>query len=373
MAIAFHGPAPVSGHVTDRLGRALLEIRERGVWRDGPEVEALERELAAWLGTAHAVGLSSGTDALLVALMSLGVGPGDEVVVPAFGSLRLATTVVRCGARPVFADLDPVSFALDPARVEAAITGRTRAISVQHLYGRTGGLDELAHLAAQRKIPLIEDASQALGAEEAGRRAGTFGRLGCFSFSPGASPLGAWGEAGALVTDDAALAEHARSLRAHGLSRRYVATRIGGNFRLDEVQAAVLRIQLPEVEGWIAARQDLAYRYQDHFGRAPSAVAVGLPDPGLGRATYSRYVVRIGGGRRAEVFDALGEAQIGREVAYPLALHQQPCLERLGYPAGAFPQAERAAAEVLGLPIWLGLLESQQAEVVRTITEQLTR
>ena len=335
----------------------------------GPEVDAFEQEVAAFLGVPHAVGVSSGTDALLCALMALDIGPGDEVVTTPYTFFATAGAIARVGAKPVFADIEADSFNLSPAAVRGAITDRTRAIVVVHLFGRSADMDAIQSVARSRNIPVIEDAAQAIGAEWNGVRVGGIGDLGCFSFFP-AKNLGALGDGGLVTTRSAELADRLRRLRKHGAHRRYMHDEVGGNFRLDALQAAVLRVKLPALEGWISARQDNAYRYTELFQDAGLHDVV-LPEPGPGRHVWNQYVVRIPDGRRTDVFDALKDEGIGCAVYYPLPLHQQPCFSSLPLPATGFPESERASRETLALPVAPGLTADQQAQVVGAIRRVL--
>lgn len=336
----------------------------------GPEVEAFEREIGAWLGVDHAIGVSSGTDALLMALMALGVGPGDEVLTTPYSFFATAGVIHRLGARPVFADIEPESFNLDPRQVAAALTPRTRAIIVVHLFGRSADLDALGAIAKDAGVPLIEDAAQSIGAEWGGRRVGGIGAVGCFSFFP-AKNLGAFGDGGLVTTGDEALAARLGAIRTHGGTRRYLHDEVGGNFRLDALQAAILRVKLPWLEEWTAARQDNAARYAALFAASGLGERVGLPAPGPGRPVWNQYVVRIRDGRRNDVFDALVDAGIGRAVYYPRPLHLQPCFAYLGLPLGALPEAERASREALALPVAPGTSASDQERVVQVISGAL--
>ena len=369
MAVPFVDLRTLHDPIRDRMLAAITETLRTERYILGPEVEAFEREVAAFLDVPHAVGVSSGTDALLAALMALDVGAGDEVVTTPYTFFATAGAVARVGARPVFSDIEPGSFNLDPARLDAAITPRTKAIIVVHLFGRAADMDAIAAVAARHGLPVIEDAAQAIGAEWAARRVGGIGQLGCFSFFP-AKNLGCLGDGGLVTTRDRALADRVRRLRKHGQERAYFHPEVGGNFRLDALQAAVLRVKLPELEGWTAQRQDHALGYRDRFYEAGLLEDVVLPEPGPGRPVWNQYVVRIPG-RRTDVFDALRAADIGCAVYYPVPLHQQPCFAAFGARAGQCPVAEQAAAETLALPIAPGLTPAGQDEVVATIARAL--
>ncbi|MBF0326111.1 MAG: DegT/DnrJ/EryC1/StrS family aminotransferase [Alphaproteobacteria bacterium] len=331
----------------------------------GPEVEACEREIADYCRVGHAVGVSSGTDALLVALMALGVGPGDEVVTTSYSFFATAGVVARLGARPVFVDIDPATFNIDPQAIEQVLTDRTRAIIPVHLYGRCAAMDKIGEIAAARGIPVIEDAAQAIGASIGGRMAGSFGAMGCFSFFPSKN-LGAFGDGGMVVTDDSDLAERLRILRVHGASPKYYHAMVGGNFRLDALQAAVVRVKLPHLDAWSAGRRANARRYADRLSDIQGLIC---PDITPGHVV-NQYVVRIPG-RRDAVAAHLRQARIGVEIYYPRPLHLQECFSALGYRPGTFPHAELAAAETLALPIYPELTPDQIDEVATAIQEAL--
>jgi dTDP-4-amino-4,6-dideoxygalactose transaminase len=335
----------------------------------GPAVERFERDLAAFLGARHAIGVSSGTDALLVSLMALEVGPGDEVVTSPFSFFASAGAVARLGARPVFVDIERETFLLDPSRLEAALTPRTRAIEPVHLYGQCADMAPILEIARRRGIPVLEDACQAIGARYGSRAAGTLGMLGAFSFYP-TKNLGAAGDAGAVVTDDDRLAERIRSLRVHGASATYVHERVGGNFRLDALQAAVLDARLPRLEGWNARRRAIARRYGELLAGESRAGRIALPPEAPGRShVFHQYVVRVPD--RDGVRARMAERGVTTSVFYPLPLHLQECFESLGGRAGDFPEAERAAREVLALPMFPKLSEDEIERVAESLKECL--
>jgi dTDP-4-amino-4,6-dideoxygalactose transaminase len=347
----------------DELLAAIARVCDSQRFIGGPEVEGLEREIAAYLGVQHAVGLSSGTDALLVALMALGVGPGDEVITPTFSFFATAGCVSRLGARPVLVDIDPLTYNMDPVAASAAITPRTRAMIPVHLYGQCAEMDPVLADAARRGIAVIEDAAQAIGARYKGRAAGSMGKAGCFSFFPSKN-LGAFGDAGLLTTNDDALAHEVRLLRNHGAEPKYFHKRIGGNFRLDALQAAVLRVKLPHLDRWTALRRANADRYDALF--ADARVPVTVPFRAGGRDhIFNQYVIRVP--RRDAVRARLEASGVGTEIYYPVPFHLQECFTPLGYKAGDFPAAEAAAAETLALPIYGELTEAQQREVVQAV------
>ncbi len=326
----------------------------------GPEVEGLEREVAGLCGARFGVGVSSGTDALLVALMALDVGPGDEVITTAYSFFATAGVIWRLGARPVFVDIEPHTYNIDSGRAIAAITERTRAIIPVHLFGRCVNLDPLLEASRDRGIALVEDAAQAIAAfDEKGRRAGGGGGCGCFSFYP-TKNLGGAGDGGMVVTDDEQLAERIRRLRVHGSRGKYHHSEVGGNFRLDALQAAVLRVKLRHLPEWTAARRRNAERYRQLFADAGLAdTIVTLADtPGH---VYNQFVIRAP--RRDALRAHLTDQGVGTEVYYPIPLHLQDCFRELGYAEGDLPHSEAAARETLALPIYPALSEEQQRYV----------
>jgi dTDP-4-amino-4,6-dideoxygalactose transaminase len=357
--------------IRDEMLAAMTRIADSQRFIGGPEVEAFEREMAADIGVAHAVGLSSGTDALLVALMALGIGPGDEVITPTFSFFATAGCVSRVGATPRLVDIDPATFNIDPAAMTAAITPRTRAIIPVHLYGQCAEMDPILEQAQRRGIAVIEDAAQAIGATYKGRQAGAMGTAGCFSFFPSKN-LGAFGDAGLLTAMDDGLAKRARLLRTHGMEPRYYHHLVGANFRMDALQAAILRVKAPHLDGWTEGRRANAARYRALFRDAGLLDRVTLPaEPAGCRHIYNQFVIRVADrdGLRAH----LDERGIGTEIYYPVPFHLQPCFADLGYHRGDFPKAERAAAESLALPVYSELTEAQQEAVVSAIGEFVQR
>lgn len=332
----------------------------------GPEVEALEREIAGYAGCAHAVGVSSGTDALLLALMALGVGPGDEVVTTPYSFFATAGSIVRLGARPVYVDIDPASFNIDASRVEVAITPRTKVIMPVHLFGQVADMVPILDIAERRGIPIVEDAAQAIGAEWRGRRAGSLGQMGCFSFFPSKN-LGGFGDGGMVTTSDPALAEKLRILRNHGAKPKYHNKFVGGNFRLDALQAAVLRVKLLHLDSWTRRRQENAALYRRLFREAGVGPArVRLPEELPSRRhIYNQFVIRCD--RRDALMAHLKEHGVGSEVYYPVPMHLQECFAAQGGKPGHFPEAERAARESLAIPIYPELSDAMQSTVVRAI------
>ena len=333
----------------------------------GPEVDALERELARDLGVADSVTVSSGTDAILATLMALGIGPGDEVITPTFSFFATAGCVSRVGATPVFVDIDPVTYNADPEAIRRAITPRTKAILPVHLYGLVADMDAI--MAVAGGIPVIEDACQAIGARRGGRQAGAIGTAGCFSFFPSKN-LGAFGDAGLVTTNDAGLARELRLLRNHGAEPKYFHQRIGGNFRLDAIQAAVLRVKLPHLAGWSDARRANAKRYDELFRKAGLEHRIGLPvEPEGAHHIFNQYVIRVPD--RDRVREHLTAQGIGTEIYYPVPFHLQDCFAPLGYKPGDFPHAEEAAAAVLAIPIYGELTREQQQAVVAALGHAL--
>ena len=333
----------------------------------GPENRALESELARLLGVGHALAVSSGTDAVLLALMTIGIGAGDEVITPAYSFFATAGAIVRLGARPVFVDIDPATFNIDPERIDAAMTPRTRAILPVHLFGAVADLDAVLARAAKAGIPVVEDAAQAIGATYNARPAGGIGALGCFSFFPSKN-LGAFGDAGLLTTNDAGLAARAKRLRNHGAEPKYHHQLVGGNFRMDEMQAAVLRVKAPHLAAWTEARRLNARRYASLFQEAGLADAVVLPvEPPGCRHIFNQFVIRVDD--RDGLKRHLDERRIGNEIYYPIPLHLQECFADLGYRVGDCPHAERAARTSLALPIYSELTLDQQRTVVAAVAE----
>jgi dTDP-4-amino-4,6-dideoxygalactose transaminase len=331
----------------------------------GPRVAAFERALAEFVGAPHAVGVKSGSDALLLALLALGVGPGDEVVTTPFTFFATAGAVCRAGATPVFADVRPDTLALDPAAAARSVTPRTKAILVVHLFGQPAELTELAALARSHGIALVEDAAQALGATYGTKAAGTVGHVGCFSFHP-SKPLGAFGDAGAVVTSDGALAERLVRLRTHGGVRKNEhELPFGGNHRLDALQAAVLGVKLPHLPDWLAARRAHARAYDASLSGIPG---LGLPPCVAGtESSVSVYTVRVRDGRRDGLAKYLREAGIESAIYYPKPLHLQPALAALAPRRNALPVAENAAREVLALPLYPELAASERERVARSV------
>jgi dTDP-4-amino-4,6-dideoxygalactose transaminase len=336
----------------------------------GPEVDKLEERVSAYCQATHGIGVTSGTDALMIALMALGVGPGDEVITTPYSFFATAGAVVRLGATPVFVDIDSRSFNLDPNKIEKAVTQRTKAIIPVHLYGQSADMGPIMDIANRRKVAVIEDAAQAIGTEyKDGRRIGSIGTIGCFSFFPSKN-LGCLGDGGMAVTNDPDLAERMRVLRVHGSKPKYYHKLIGGNFRLDTIQAAVLNVKLNYLDGWTKRRQENADRYEQLFRQSGLVQAgkVQLPEA-LYRASgvkhyhiYNQFVLRVE--RRDDLLAHLKQNGIGVEIYYPVPFHLQECFRYLEHKKGDFPESERAANETVAIPIYPELTPTQQTEVV---------
>ena len=356
-----------NGPLRDEILAAIARVCDSQRFIMGPEIDALEAELARMLGVPHAVAVSSGTDAVLLALLVLGIGQGDEVVTSSYSFFATAGSIVRVGARPVLVDIDPATFNVDPAAVSRAITPRTKAIMPVHLFGLSADMDPILDEASRSGIAVIEDAAQAIGATYKGRPLGSLGAIGCFSFFPSKN-LGAFGDAGLLTTGDARLAEQARMLRNHGMQPKYYHHVVGGNFRMDALQAAVLRVKAPHLEAWTEARRVNARRYRRLFADAGLDGRVVLPqETPACRHIFNQFVVRTA--ERDELKRHLDARGIGNEIYYPVPFHLQPCFAGLGHRAGDFPHAERAAAESLALPIYGELTSEQQQTVVDAMAE----
>ncbi|MBT8466809.1 MAG: DegT/DnrJ/EryC1/StrS family aminotransferase [Myxococcales bacterium] len=354
-----------------RLTEKAAEVLRSGRYILGPEVTALEQEVAEYIGVEHAIGVSSGTDALLVALMALGIGQGDEVITTPFTFFSTGGSVARVGATPVFVDIRPDTFNIDVDQVAAAITERTRAILPVHLYGQACDMEGLVEVARKHDLPIIEDAAQAIGTQSPLGPVGSLGAYGCFSFFPSKN-LGGFGDAGLVTTQDAGLAEKARVIRAHGSKPKYYHALVGGNFRIDALQAALLRVKLPELRGWTAGRRRNAARYDAAFGAAGlDEDLLRTPHRRFDGHIYNQYVIRSS--RRDELLAHLQEQKIATTIYYPVPLHRQECFAALGYRAGSLPVSEQASREVLALPIFAGLGEARQGRIIDTVIAFLRR
>jgi len=353
------------------LQAAFARVLASGMFILGPEVQSFERQCADYLGVRHALGISSGTDAILLALMALDIGPGDEVLCPSFTFFATAGCVARTGAKPVFCDVRADTFNLDVADAARRITPRTRAILPVHLYGQAAEMESVNALARQHGIKVIEDAAQAVGATRGGKRIGGLGDFGAFSFFP-TKNLGAFGDAGLLTTNDDVLAERATLLRNHGAHPKYFHKFVGGNFRLDAVQAALLAVKLPHLDGYAQLRAANAARYTEHFAKLPglgTKLILPTAQPGNGHI-WNQYTLRLpGAGRREALRTWLNARQIGTEIYYPVPLHAQECFAVLGQTDADLPVSARLAEEVLSLPIFPELTRAQQDEVIAAVSE----
>lgn len=350
----------------DEILQAVARIVDTQSFILGPTVEGFEQKLAQYCDVKHAIGVSSGTDALLCALMALDIGPGDEVICPSFTFFASAGSIARLGAKVVFCDIDPKTFNLDPEDVARRITPRTKAIMPVHLFGQMAAMDDINRLADKHGLKVIEDAAQAIGAKQNGRPAASVGTIGCLSFYP-TKNLGAMGDAGAICTNDDALAEKCRLLRVHGSGHQYHHKYIGGMFRMAAIQAAVLEIKLRYLEGWHDARRRNAALYDQLLGG--SQVVTPFIAPG-NHSIYNQYVIRVR--NRDAVKQALADRGIGSAIYYPIPLHLQECFADLGYRAGDLPESERACEEVLALPIYPELPEAHIRQVSAALREITT-
>jgi dTDP-4-amino-4,6-dideoxygalactose transaminase len=354
-----------------QLEAAVIRVLSSGQVILGPEVAALEEEIAQYCGVGHGVGCSSGTDALSLALHALDIGPGDEVIVPTFTFFATVGSICRAGARPVFVDIDPETYNLDVGELANKVSPRTRALLVVHLFGQCAEMQPIWNLAEKHHLLIIEDLAQALGAEYQGKRSGSLGAIGCLSFYPSKN-LGAYGDAGMVVTSDPPWSEKLRALRVHGMKPKYHHRYLGWNARLDEVQAALLRVKLAYLEGWLKDRQILAQRYDQLIDEYQLSRLLSRPVVAPERRhTFNQYVVRVGEGQRDGLADYLKRHRVGCEIYYPIPLHLQECMSFLGHQEGDFPLSERAAREVLALPIYPELTEAQQHQVIRTCADFL--
>lgn len=357
--------------IRDEIEPVVREVMETQGFVMGPEVANLESEIAEYSGAAHAVGCASGTDALLLPLMAIDLGPGDEVITTPYTFFATGGSIWRTGARPVFVDIEPDTFNIDPGAIEAAITERTRAIIPVHLYGQAADMDPIREIAARRDLMVLEDAAQAIGAAYNGRRTGTLGTAAAFSFYPSKN-LGGFGDGGMVATDDPVLARRMARLRVHGMEPKYHHHEVGLNSRLDALQAAVLRVKLRHLDEWTVARREAADRYRDLFASHGMDEMVQLPVERPGNYhVYNQYVVRVPASIRDDMRQHLSDRKIGTEIYYPIPLHLQPCFASLGYKPGDFPRTEVAARETIALPIYPELTEAEQRYVVGAIHQFL--
>jgi dTDP-4-amino-4,6-dideoxygalactose transaminase len=351
----------------EEVDRAVREVLDGSAYVLGPKVAAFEEAFAAYLGVRHCVGVNSGTSALHLALLGAGVGPGDEVITVPMTFIATSWAVSYAGATPVYVDVDPVTYTLDPSQVERRITARTKAILPVHLYGQPADLGPLLDIGRRHGIPVIEDAAQAHGAEYRGQKAGTLGLCGCFSFYPGKN-LGAYGEAGAVVTDDDGIAARLRALRDHAQEKRYHHNEIGFNYRMDGLQGAVLGVKLNYLEGWTEARRALAARYRALLAELP----LRLPTEAEGRRHVWHLFVVLHP-RRDELQKMLQDRGVGTGLHYPIPLHLQKAYRHLGHQAGDFPVAERVGRECLTLPLFPEMTAGQQERVTEQLADCLRR
>lgn len=360
--------------IREEIRTVIDKVCDAQYFIGGPEVEALEKEVAQYSQAQFGIGVTSGTDALIVSLMTIGIRPGDQVITTPYSFFATAGCIDRLGAEPVFVDIDPLSYNIDASKIEAAITEKTRAIIPVHLYGQMADMDPIMAVAKRHNLVVIEDAAQAIGSEYKGRRAGSIGDFGCFSFFPSKN-LGGFGDGGMVVANDPALAHKAKLLRNHGAEPKYYHKLVGGNFRLDALQAAILRVKLQHLDGWTAGRQRNAARYRELFSKTnlvvdgPAAagkqgIVLPVEEPER-RHIYNQFVIRSD--RREAVMAKLKERKIGTEIYYPVPLHLQECFAELGYKPGDLPHAELAAKETLALPIYPELTEEMQAAVVAAV------
>jgi len=346
------------------IDAAVLKVLGSGQAILGPEVLAFEKEYAAYCGAKHALGCGSGTDALLLALAALDIGPGDEVILPPFTFFATVGSVMRVGAKPVFVDIDPLTYNIDPKLIKAAITPRTKAIMPVHLYGQCADMAPIAEIAKQHSLHIIEDAAQSFGAEYEGTKCGTLGVISCFSFYPSKN-IGTLGDAGMVTTNDDALQKKMIALRNHGSEAKYFHKYLGWNARIDAIHAAILRVKLPYADAWIEGRRVAAKRYDALIESASLNGFFQRPMVAQqGRHTFNQYVVRVPASHRDAVVKYLKGENIGCEVYYPLPLHLQECVAGLGHAEGDFPIGEAAAKAVLALPMFPELTEAQQRRVI---------
>jgi dTDP-4-amino-4,6-dideoxygalactose transaminase len=346
----------------DQIMPALAAVIESQQFLNGQPVRELERLVAAHCGCAYGVGVSSGTDALLASLMALGIGRGDEVITTPFTFFAAAGGISRVGARPVFADIEPDTFNIDPAAVASAVTAKTRAVIPVHLYGQMAEMDAIMNIAKRHKLAVIEDTAQAIGAAWGGAKACSIGTVGCLSFYP-TKNLGGFGDGGMILTQDRNLADTLAILRDHGQSPTYYYKRIGGNFRMDNINAAAWVVKMPHLAAWTRRRRALAARYAALLADCPAVVTPKVRDGN--EHVFNYYVIRAA--RRDELHAFCRDNGVGTAIYYPLCLHQQECFQELGCKTGDFPQAEKAAAEVLALPMYAELTDQQVDYVAETV------
>lgn len=349
-----------------QIEAALKGVLDTNAFILGGEVALLEGELADYCGVKHAIGCASGSDAILLALMALDIGPGDEVITTPYSFFATVSSITRLGATPVFVDIDPLTFNIDIDQLEAKITSRTKALEPVHLYGQVTDMEEMLEIADRHGLPIVEDAAQAIGAEQNGKRAGSFGAMGCFSFYPSKN-LGGMGDGGFITTNDDALAAKLRALRVHGSEEKYYHKYVGLNSRLDGFQGAVLRVKLPHLDHWTQQRRANAAAYVEMFAEMGLTGHISVPTGSEGsKHIYNQFVIRVPDHRDA-LRNFLTERGIGTDIYYPVPLHLQECFSYLGYSSGDLPEAERASAETLALPIYPEMNDDERTYVASTI------
>ncbi len=352
----------------DEMMPAVESVLESQYFINGPEVKDLEKKIAEYCGTADAVGVSSGTDALIVSMMSLGIGQGDEVITTAYTFFATVGSIWRLGAKPVFVDIEPDTYNIDTSKIEAAITDKTKAIVPVHLYGQMADMDPIMALAAKHDLFVIEDGAQAIGSKQNGKMAGQLGTTGCFSFFPSKN-LGGLGDGGMVTTQDKDLAERMRDCRNHGMNPKYYHNWVGGNFRLDSIQAAGLLVKLRHLESWHEGRRQNAAFYNEAFANVEEVVTPTIRQ--YNETIYNQYIIRVP--KRDQCREFLNKNDIGCEVYYPVSMHMQECFASLGYKPEDFPQSETASVETLALPIYPELTKEQLSYVAETIKDFLAQ
>lgn len=346
--------------------QAVDAVLESQYFIGGPEIKALETQIAKYSNTAHAIGVSSGTDALIASLMSLEIGQGDEVITTAYTFFATAGSIWRVGATPVFVDIEPDTYNIDTSKIQAAVTKKTRAIMPVHLYGQLADMASIMDIADKHNLFVIEDGAQAIGATQHGRKAGSFGTTGCFSFFPSKN-LGGLGDGGMVVTQDDALAEKLLQCRNHGMNPKYFHKWVGGNFRLDSIQAAGLLVKMRHLESWHEGRRQNAAKYNSLFAGIDQIVTPTIRN--YNKTIYNQYIIRVPDRDKCRAF--LQENGVGCEIYYPVSMHEQECFQRLGYKSGDFPQSEKASHETLALPIYAELTDEQIEYVATKVKEFL--
>lgn len=362
MAVGMLDPKRQHAAIADKIEAQLLEVFRSGRYIGGDKISEFEKSCAAYCGCKFAVGVSSGTDALLASLMALNIGAGDEVITTTFSFFATAGVIVRVGAKPVFCDIDKATFNIDPADIARKITPRTKAIIPVHLYGQCADMSEIMRVAGD--IPVVEDCAQAIGAEDNGRRAGSFGKIGCFSFFPSKN-LGCLGDGGMVTTNDEELGHRLMLMRNHGMEPKYYHHFVGGNFRMDAIQAAVLNVKLTQLDKWTAARQKNAAFYRAAFAKKGLDKYITAPAEIRSRHIYNQFTLLCE--NRDGLMKHLQSHQIGCDMYYPVAFHEQECFRNLGYKHGDFPVAEEVCGKCLSIPIYDQLTEAELQEVVDTM------